>query len=130
MAILLYAQIFGLMLLANAVVYMGIFFINGGLMAGLLAPVYQVIGPVVRTMICLVSFLTLGNILFAWGFAKFNPILVAPINIIAFVLIQVAIALLISKSWPGWMIVPALGVVIAGCMWVYHLIELAGRSGA
>lgn len=128
MAVLLYAQIFGLMLLANAVVYMGIFFINGGLMAGLLAPIYQVTGPVIRTLICLVSFLTLGNILFAWGFAKFNPALVAPINIVAFVFIQVAIAFLVSKTWPGWMIVPALSVVIAGCMWVYYLIDLAARS--
>lgn len=130
MAALLYAQIFGLMLLANAVVYMGIFFINGGFMADMLAPVYQATGPVIRTVICLVSFLTLGNVLFAFGFAKYNPVLVAPLNIVAFVCIQIAIALLVSKSWPGWMIIPATTVVMAGSMWVYHLINTAAQSGS
>lgn len=119
---IIFAQILGLMLLANATVYAGIFFINGAFLPGLLAMVYEKTGYVARLAICLVTFLIWGNILFAKGFEWFNPALVAPLNIIAFVLIQILIALLVSKTLPSLMLLPAILIVCASVYWVYVLI--------
>ena len=123
MQVLVFAQIFLLMFLANAVVYGGVFFINGVLLPSWFAPLYAHTGVIIRTAICLVTFLLLGNILFTVGFAKFNPVLVAPLNIIAFVLVQIMIGVILSKSVPDPMLIPAMAVVVAGAMWVYVLIN-------
>ena len=120
---LILIQITGLMLLANATVYAGIFFINGEFMPGLLSGIYDATNYTARLGICMVTFLILGNILFAKGFEWFDPVLVAPVNIIAFVLIQVAIAMLVAKSAPSLMLVPALAVLCGSVYWVYVLIS-------
>ena len=116
-------QITGLMLLANATVYAGIFFINGDFLPNMMSGLYEATNYMARLLICMVTFLILGNILFAKGFEWFDPVLVAPVNIIAFVLIQVAIAMLVSKTVPSLMLVPALAILCGSVYWVYILIS-------
>ena len=123
MTVLAFIKIFSFMFLANSVVYAGIFFINGALLPELLASLYSKTSYVMRVIICLVTFLTAGNILFAKAFEWFDPVLVAPLNIIAFVFLQVIIAILVNKVAPSLMIIPALAVVTAGSYWVYTILD-------
>ena len=52
-------QITGLMLLANATVYAGIFFINGDFLPNMMSSLYEATNYTARLLICMVTFLIL-----------------------------------------------------------------------
>ena len=116
-------QILVLMMVANAVVYAGVFFINAEFIPSVLSDFYAKSSYILRSAICLVTFLLVGNVLFAKAFSWFDPVLVAPVNIVAFVLVQVFIGIIVSKTMPSPMIIPAIAVVTAGSYWVYALLN-------
>lgn len=122
-ALFLYAQILGWMFLANAVVYAGLFFINAELLPSIFSNIYESTTYIARVVICLFTFLTVGNILFTKGFQWFDVSLAVPFNIIGFILVQIVIAVIVSKSWPSLMIIPATLAVCASVYWVYTIIN-------
>lgn len=122
-ALLIYSQALVWMMLCNAVVYAGLFFINSELLTGVFSGIYEATNYWSRVFICLVTFLTLGNIMFTKGFQWFDAQIALPMNIIAFVLIQIIISLILSKSAPNLMVIPATFAVCASVFWVYTLIK-------
>ena len=128
MSAIVFLQIFTLMFVANAVVYAGAFFINGALLPETLSFIYDKTSYIARVVICLISFLTVGNILFAKAFDWFNPVWVAPLNIAAFIFVQIIIAILVNRAWPSVMIIPAVSLILIGAYWVHTLLNVPPSS--
>ncbi len=121
--VFIYGQALAWMFLCNAVVYAGLFFINSELLPSIFSTVYEATTYWGRVFICLVTFLTLGNILFTKGFQWFDIGVAVPMNIIAFVLVQIVVSLIFSKSAPNLMLIPATLALCASVYWVYTLIK-------
>ncbi len=119
---LIWGQALLWMIVANAVVYAGIFFMNSQFIPSYLTSIYENTTYTLRLIICLFTFLTLGNILFSKGFQIFDINQAALMNIIAFVLVQIFIAVIFSNTMPNLMLIPAVMVLCASVYWVYTLL--------
>ena len=111
------------MIIANSIVYAGVFFINGQLFSTAFSGFYANTGYILRVILCIVTFLAVGNVLFSKGFQLFDIRQASVMNMVGFMLVQIAIALIFSKSAPNIMLVPASLLLCASVYWIYIILE-------
>ena len=113
-----------MVLLFTQVVFMtGTFFISGQLLPSLMLGFYAYSTPLIRTVIAALLIFPVGNFMFAYAYAHFNPAWVTPMSTTAFVLISISFTVLLLGTRLSFWIVPATLMVVAGCTWVSILLE-------
>ena len=121
-------KITGLVFFTYVSIMSGVFFISGQLLPGWLSGLYAHSGSLSRTIAASVVFFPLGNFALAYAYNRFNPAWVAPMSLAASVLVTITFAALILNVRPPLWIIPATLMVMAGCVWVSHLLGKAPPS--
>jgi drug/metabolite transporter (DMT)-like permease len=112
-----------LILLAQGLVMVGVFFISGQIFPTQLAAVYAKYGMVGRTVIAQIFVLSIANILCGYAMATFDPALVSPLILVASVVMVILSTVLVMGYQPSIWLFPATATVMAGCVWVSFLLR-------
>ena len=110
------------LLFTQVVFLIGTFFISGQLLPSLMPSFYSHSTPLIRTVIAAIFIFPIGNFMFAYAYAHFNPAWVTPMSTTAFVLVSISFTALLLGARLSFWIVPATLTVIIGCFWVSILL--------
>lgn len=111
-----------LIFFAQTLIIGAVFFISGRLLPQQLAPVYDALGTVGRTVLASLFLFPVANFAIGWCMGKFDPAIVSPTIMASIVVIQVVMTVLVTghKTTPAlWL---ATFVVMAGSVWVSLLL--------
>lgn len=111
-----------LLLLAQGMIYGGVFFISGQLLPATLANIYTITTPFTRMLIALVLVFSIGNLLMGYAYEHWHAGLVTPLTVFATITVQIIFTVFILSIKPSLMLIPATGVVIIGCLWVNYIL--------
>ena len=120
-----FAQLAAIIVLAQALIYCGIFFMSGMLFRDTLAPVYAAVNYTGRLFIALFVAFLVGNILMSYVFRVYPPAYTAPFTLFTVVVLQVVFAVCCYGLKPTPAVFAATAAVAASCVWLSLVLNQA-----
>lgn len=116
-------KMFGALIIAQACIFTGLFFIGGQVFPQHLAKVYAATGYFSRTVIASATLLLLANLLNGWALGNIPPAISAPSMVAVYVLMMCAGTMLATGAKPSLLLLPAIALTMAGAVWVSILLR-------
>lgn len=121
-----FLRMFAYMLFAQTVIFSGVFFLSGQLLPNMLGWFYGQYHVALRGIAALILFFAPANFIMSYCFQAFNPALVTPTGLFIAVVVQVIMTTLVVGGRFSLLMIPAAAVTIAGCLWLYSLMDQRG----
>lgn len=115
-------KIIPVILLAQTLIFTGVFFISGQIFPATLGKFYTATGYFSRTMLASLSLFAAANFICGYAMSHFSPSLVSPVMIAGAALLQIVFTIVVIGYKPSLWIIPATLAVMASCIWVSLLL--------